>query len=59
MFHEIGLPLRHLLAKLDGKTFGPRSFIGPIGKLFASCETLAIVKFEPTVNLILTLNPLT
>ena len=48
MFHENDQPLRHLHAKLDGKIVNPRSFAGPVGKLLASCENLAIVKFEPT-----------
>ena len=50
MFHANELPLRHLLAKLDDKTVGPRNFAGPNGKLLASCENLAVVKFETTAN---------
>ena len=50
MFHANGLPLRHLLAKLDGNPDGPQSFAGPIGKVLASCENLAIVNFEQTAN---------
>ena len=59
MFHANQLPLRHLLAKLDGKAVGSQSFAEPLGKLLASCENLAIVKFEQTANLIWTLNSLT
>ena len=57
MFHSNELPLRHVLVRLDGKTVGPRSFAGPIGKLLASCENLAIVKFEPTANFNLDIEP--
>ena len=59
MFHANELPLRHLLAKLDDKTVGPRSFARPIGKLLASCENLAIVKLEPTANFNLDIDPST
>ena len=57
--HVNKLHLRHLLAKIDGKTVGSQSVAEPLGKLLASCENLAIVKFEQTANLIWTLNPLT
>ena len=57
IFHANELPLRHLLAKLDGKTIGPQSLAGPICKLLASCENLAIVKFEPTANSNLNIEP--
>ena len=50
MFRAIELSLRHFLAKIDGKTVGPRGFSGSTGKLLASCEILAIVKFEPTAD---------
>jgi len=36
--HFNELPLRHVFALLDGKTSGPKSFDGPIGKQLASCE---------------------
>ena len=55
--HANELSLRHLLAKLDGKTVGLRSFAGLVGKLLASCENLAIVRFEPTANFILDIEP--
>ena len=45
------------IAKLDGKTVGPWSFAGPIGKLLASCENKAIVNFEPTYNFNLKIGP--
>ena len=51
------LPLRLLLAKLDGKTVGPMRFAKPIGKSLASCEILVIVKFEPTASYILAIEP--
>ena len=44
------LPLRHFLAKLDGKTVGLLSFAGPLGKLLFSYEKLAIVKFVPAAK---------
>ena len=57
MFHANELPLRHLFAKFYGKTVGPRSIAGPIGKLLASCGNYAIVKFEPTANFNLDIEP--
>ena len=50
IFHANELHLRHLFAKLDGKTVGPRIFAGPIGQLLAPYKNLATVKFEPTAN---------
>ena len=52
MFHANELPLGHILAKLDGKTVGPRSYAW-----LATCENLSIVKFEPTANLKLDIEP--
>ena len=43
-------------SKLDGKTGGPRGFLGDIGKRLEGCEKLSVVKFEripydlPSVN---------
>ena len=48
MLHANELPLRHLLAKIDGETIGPQAFSGPNGKLLASCRNLPIVNLEPT-----------
>jgi hypothetical protein len=45
--HANELPLRHLIEKLDGKTSGPRGFVGPIGKQLQKCETLPIANFQP------------
>ena len=47
MLHSNELPLRHLFNSLDGKTSGPRSFTGPIGKELQKCETRAVVSFTP------------
>jgi hypothetical protein len=45
--HANELPLRHLINNLDGKTTGPRGFVGPIGKQLDKCEALSVVEFEP------------
>jgi hypothetical protein len=47
MLHANELPLRHLFNSLDGKTSGPRSFTGPIGKELQKCEAKVIVSFTP------------
>ena len=47
MLHSNKLHLRHLLAKMNGKTVGPRGLSRPFGKLLAWCENLPIVKLEP------------
>ena len=47
MLHSNELPLRHLFNSLNGKTSGPRSFTGPIGKELQKCETKAVVSFTP------------
>ena len=44
--HANELPLRHLVENLDGKTFGPRGFTGPIDKQLQNCENNPIVIFE-------------
>lgn len=44
--HANELPLRHLIQNLDGKTSGPRSYTGDIGKKLEECETLDIVDFH-------------
>ena len=43
MLYSNDLPLRHLFNALDGKTSGPRSFTGPIGKWVQKSETKAVV----------------
>lgn len=45
MLHLNELPLRHLFNKLDGKTSGPGSYNGPIGKLLEKCETKPVVDY--------------
>ena len=57
MFHASELPLRHLLAKIYGKTVGPQGFSEPNGKLLASCVNLPIVKIEPTGEIIVDIEP--
>ena len=47
MPHSNELPLRHLLNSLDGKTSGPRSLTGPIGKELQKRETKAVVPITP------------
>lgn len=44
-FHGNELPFRHLFNKLDGKTSGPSSFSGPIGKMLQTSSERKIVKF--------------
>ena len=56
MFHANELSLCHL-AKFYGKIIGPRSFARPNSKLLASCENWAIVKFEPTADFNLDIEP--
>jgi len=46
MFHFNELPLRHLLAHLDGTTAGPNAFTGTLGKALPSCQSLDIVSFK-------------
>lgn len=54
--HANELPLRHLIENLDGKTGGPRGFVGEMGKKLEGCEKLSVVEFEkipsdlPTVD---------
>ena len=43
--HANELPLRHLVIHKDGKTTGPNSFVGPIGKMLQNCEQLPIYNF--------------
>ena len=47
MLHGNELPLRHILATIDGKTSGPKCFNGPIGKQLQDCEKLSVVNFLP------------
>ncbi|KAK3928197.1 putative tRNA pseudouridine synthase 1 [Frankliniella fusca] len=45
LLHFNELPLRHLVAELDGPTSGHKCFSGPIGATLRSCENMPIVKF--------------
>lgn len=40
-------PFRHLFIIVDGKTSGPTSFIGPIGKVLHLSATTKICNFMP------------
>ena len=44
--HANELPLHHFIDKLDGKTGGPRGFIGEMGKSLEGCGKLRIIEFE-------------
>ena len=47
LLHTNELPLRHLFAKLDGRTSGPSTFSGIISAQLQSCSQLDIVSFQP------------
>ena len=48
MLHTNELPLRHLIANLDGPTNSKNGFKGPIGKLLSKVNKLKrLEKFEP------------
>lgn len=46
LLHLNELPLRNLIKEHDGKTTGPNTFIGTIGKNLENCEKKQIVEFE-------------
>lgn len=46
LLHFNELPFRHLFEHLDGKTTGPNSFSGPIGKSLSNCVSLQIANFQ-------------
>lgn len=46
LLHFNELPFRALFHHIDGRTEGPNSFTGPIGKHLKSCETLPVACFE-------------
>ena len=51
LLHMNELPLRHVFTALDGRTHGPGSFNGPIGKQV--CSTVSdwpVVNFTPIIN---------
>lgn len=47
MLNDNELPLKHLITQIDGKTSGPKGFLGKIGQQLSSCENLSVVNFEP------------
>ena len=47
LLHANELPLRHLVAKLDGKTSGPKGFSGEVGKKLENCEQKEVIDFDP------------
>lgn len=47
LLHANELPLRHLIHAIDGKTTGPSTFTGTIGKQLADCEKNEVIEFEP------------
>lgn len=53
MLHANELPLRHLIAHLDGETSGPSGFSGAIGKMLQSCEQFPVVQFERIETVVL------
>lgn len=46
LFHGNELPLRHLHKFLDGKTAGPKSYSGNIGKALENCEKQTVIDFQ-------------
>lgn len=46
LLHMNELPFRHLFSFIDGKTSGPRTFKGVIGKALENCEEKAVAKFQ-------------
>ncbi|XP_055922808.1 uncharacterized protein LOC129953593 [Eupeodes corollae] len=46
LLHLNELPLRHLMAHVDGKTNDPKGFSGVLGKALESCDSLPIQGFE-------------
>ena len=48
LLHTIELPLRHIFEYFDGKTSGPISFSGPIGKLLkGKLSHMSVINFDP------------
>lgn len=46
LFHGNELPLRHLYKFLDGKTTGPETYSGDIGKALENCEKQTVIDFQ-------------
>lgn len=47
LLHMNELPFPHLFHHLDGKTSGPQTLTGPIGKSLDNCEKRPIVQYQP------------
>jgi hypothetical protein len=47
LLHMNELPLRHLINQIDGKTTGPATFEGSIGRMLPNCESREVVEFIP------------
>ena len=54
LLHSNELPLSHLVQHLDGRTYGPTQFAGPIGKALKHCQELPVVAFKKIACDILT-----
>ena len=51
LLHLNELPLRHVFQNLDGVTYGPHSFSGPIGRqLNGAVSECKVVKFKSIPN---------
>ena len=50
LLHLNELPLRHYFHYLDGKTTGPKTSFGTIGKQLSHCHDLPIVDFDPVAS---------
>lgn len=46
LLHANELPLRHLFKSLDGATFGPKVYSGPIGSSLLNCEKNPVISFS-------------
>jgi len=46
LLHCLELPLRHVFKFLDGRTQGPNSYSGEVGKMLIDCEKLPIQNFQ-------------
>lgn len=47
LLHMNELPFRHLFQHVDGKTSGPQTLSGPIGKQLENCEKRLVVQYRP------------
>lgn len=46
LLHFNELPLKNLIKEHDGRTTGPNSFTGKIGKQLENCEKRPIIEFQ-------------